>query len=56
MSTKYEVTTRRSAFGRKRNQLVEAEAFTQDKGTATFTDREGRQVITVKRVVRVCWP
>jgi hypothetical protein len=36
--------------------MVDAVAFTQGKGTATFTDDRGRTVVTIKRVVRICWP
>jgi hypothetical protein len=39
----------------KRTQVVEAESFKQNKGTATFMDDQGRPVATMKRVVRVCW-
>jgi hypothetical protein len=58
MQTRYEVTTARlTPKGRvKRTQVVEADSFTQDKGTAKFTDDRGRTVATIKRVVRVCWP
>lgn len=54
---KYEVTTARlSPTGRvKQTQVVEADSFKQNKGTATFTDEQGRPVATIKHVVRVCW-
>jgi hypothetical protein len=58
MSTRYEVTTAHlTPKGRvKRTRIVDADSFTQDKGTATFTDDRGRTVATIKRVVRICWP
>jgi hypothetical protein len=57
MQTKYEVFTRRlTPKGRvKRTQVVQAEAFTQERGRATFTDEVGRVVATIKHVVRICW-
>ena len=53
---KYEVTTERITLkGRdRRTRLVDAEAFTQSKSTATFV-ANGRPVAAVKHVVRVCW-
>lgn len=58
MSTSYEVTTAHlTPKGRvKRTRIVDAESFTQERGTARFTDDQGRTVATVKRVVRICWP
>jgi hypothetical protein len=58
MQTRYEVTTARlTPKGRvKRTYVVEADSFTQDKGTAKFTDDLERTVATIKHVVRVCWP
>jgi hypothetical protein len=58
VSTRYEVTTLRlTPRGRIRStRLVEAQNFTQVKGTALFTDDRGRPVAKIKHVVRICWP
>jgi hypothetical protein len=58
MSTSYEVTTAHlTPKGRvTRIRIVDAVDFTQNKGTARFTDDQGRTVATVRRVVRICWP